>query len=108
MLPSKMSLSNGLHEEDRVSCLQILAAMVLSFQILLDHSGAMIETCCSKIFQECQHVSTHGVVVFESGGVWKVIRAVLPSHPIPQHINKPAGHLHISRSFILCVRILLY
>jgi hypothetical protein len=29
--------------EDRFSCLQILAAIVLGFQILLDHSGAMIE-----------------------------------------------------------------
>ncbi len=58
VLPSKMSPSNGLDEEDRVSCLQILAATVLGFQTLLDYSGAIIETSCSKIVQERQYVST--------------------------------------------------
>ena len=57
MLPSKMSPSNGLDEEDRVSCLQIFAAIVLGFQVLLDHSSAMIKTGRTKILQECQHVS---------------------------------------------------
>lgn len=52
-LASKMSPSDGLDEEDRVPCLQILTAIVLGFQILLDHSGAMVETHCSKILQEC-------------------------------------------------------
>jgi hypothetical protein len=58
VLPSKMSPSDGLGEDDRVSCLQILAATVPGFQTLLDHSGAMTETSCSKILQECQYVST--------------------------------------------------
>jgi hypothetical protein len=58
MLLSKMSPSDGLDEEDRVSCLQILAAIVHGFQILLDHSSAIIETRCSKILQDCQYVST--------------------------------------------------
>ena len=53
ILPSKVAPSDGLDEEDRVPCLQILAAIVLGLQILLDHSGAMIETRCSKILQEC-------------------------------------------------------
>jgi hypothetical protein len=43
MLPSKESPSDGLDEKDSVPCLKILAAIVLGFQILLDHSGAMIE-----------------------------------------------------------------
>lgn len=53
MFPSKMPPSNRLDEENRVSYLQILAAIVLGFQILLDYSGTMIKTCCSKILQEC-------------------------------------------------------
>jgi hypothetical protein len=49
VLLSKISLSDGLGEDDYVSCLQILAAIVPGFQTLLDHSGAITETSYSKI-----------------------------------------------------------
>jgi hypothetical protein len=54
MLPSKMPPSGGLDKEDRLSYPQILAVIIHGFQILLDHSSAMIETRCSKILQGCQ------------------------------------------------------
>jgi hypothetical protein len=57
MLSSKMSLTDGLDKEDRVSHLQILATIVLGFQILLDYSGVTIKTSGFKILQGCQHIS---------------------------------------------------
>jgi hypothetical protein len=53
-----MSPNGGLNKEDRVSYLQILAAIVLGFQILLDYSSAIIKMPCSKILQEYQYIST--------------------------------------------------
>ena len=52
MLPSKISPSDRL-EKYRVSCFQILVAIVLGFHILLDHNNVIIEVGCSKAPQEC-------------------------------------------------------
>ena len=53
-----MFSDSGLSEEDRISCLQIPATIVHSFQILLDHSSAVIKAPSSFILQERQRVST--------------------------------------------------
>jgi hypothetical protein len=81
MLPSKMSPSDGLDEEDRVSRLQILAAIVRGFQVLLDHSGAMIETRRSKILQESQHVSTEEDLCYPDLILIQALALAGPKHP---------------------------
>ena len=58
ILPSKMSPSNELDEEDRPWCLQVLAAIICGFRTFLDHSSAMIMTGYSKIVQEYHYAST--------------------------------------------------